>query len=201
MASVLPSGLAREIQPSSIKVHAPSSVIFLCGGLADSAPPQPAESLRAAFLRAKLPAALSNHKIVIAEAAEPMLPVAGYRDLLTFENDIAGAVALILLFSESPGSLAELGAFSAIESVAKKLLVIIDDGYYNESSFIRNGPIAALENNQGDEWVLVLERGHVGISEDRDINMLNYDRFTEAVMPAVEQRLDNTQHWETHLSP
>lgn len=196
MAVVQPSSLAESIQPATVRVHPPSSVIFLCGGLVDAKPPNPPESLRAAFLRLQLPDEFEKYRIVIAEAAEPMLPVAGYRDLLTFESDIAGVVALILLFSESPGSLAELGAFAALPNVASKLLVVIDDGYYEDSSFIKNGPIASLELNQGDEWVLVVDRNEIGLSADHNIFDLKHEYLDENVVPAVLQRLNSTPSYE-----
>ena len=196
MADLQPLNLAEAIQPVSLRVHPPSSVIFLCGGLAKSEPPELPESLRAAFLRLELPEEFKKYRIVVAEAAEPMLPVAGHRDLLTFESDIAGVVALILLFSESPGSLAELGAFAALPNVASKLLVVIDDGYYEDSSFIRNGPIASLETYQGDEWVLVLDREDIGVGKEREISNLDLQKLNENVVPAAVQRLEYASSFE-----
>jgi hypothetical protein len=50
----------------------------------------------------------------------------------------------ILLFAESAGSLAELGAFAALKTVAPSLIAVLSDYYYEQSSFIRNGPVKYL---------------------------------------------------------
>jgi hypothetical protein len=69
-------------------------------------------TLRDAFYRI-VSATAPKFKIVLAEDAAPLTSEAGYSDLFSFESDIAQLVGLILLFAESPGSLAELGAFAA----------------------------------------------------------------------------------------
>lgn len=173
-----------------MRVHAPSSVIFVCGG-ANAPEDQPPSSLRDGFLRAAVDGILINHTIIVAEVAKPLTPEGGYEDLFEFENDIAGAVSLILLFSESAGSLAELGAFAALEKVAPKLLAVIDDYYYGESSFVRNGPIAYLERKFGDEWVFRLERADVGIGEDNLASDCDFGKLIEILVPEIESRVDS----------
>jgi hypothetical protein len=137
------------MKPETLRLHAPSSIVFLCGGVIDSDAATPL-GLRDAFLRVTrtIPNA---YKIILAERAQPLTAEAGYNDLLSFESDIAQVVSLILLFAESAGSLAELGAFAALQTVAPKLLVVLGDYYYNKSSFIRNGPIRFLETKHGEE--------------------------------------------------
>src|SRR5690606_20140493 len=47
---------------------------------------------------------------------------------------------------ESPGAIAELGLFSALEEFQEKLLIFVDNAHYQADSFIRLGPIQYLEN-------------------------------------------------------
>jgi hypothetical protein len=173
------------MNPSSIRVHTPTSVLFLCGGEIHENEPQP-KTLRDAFMRATRLKAPKTYEVILAEARTPLTAETGYKDLLEFESDIARVVALILLFVESPGSLAELGAFSALENVSSRLVAVVDDYYYNRSSFIRNGPLKSLENTHGDERVLVLERKVVGISDDAKLTNFDLQAFGQSVFPAID---------------
>jgi hypothetical protein len=182
------SELTKSIKSESIRVHAPSSVVFLCGGAINPGLPDPVV-LRDAFLRAAKVSG-ANYQIILAEDAKPLTTEAGYNNLLSFESDIAQLVGLILLFVESAGSLAELGAFAALDEVAPKLLAVLNDFHYGESSFVRNGPVKFLENEHGDESILVLDRAHVGLAADGTIDRLEATNFGAAVLPAVTKRLD-----------
>ena len=108
MAQFDSSFLVTGMDPENIRVHPPSRVIFLCGGVIES-PPTPPKMLRDAFYRLTQ-IVKPQYKIVLAEDAKPLTQDAGYKDLFLFESDIAQIVGLILLFVESPGSFAELGA-------------------------------------------------------------------------------------------
>jgi hypothetical protein len=197
-----PSDFVKSMNPDSLRVHAPSTVVFLCGGAIDRSVADgvidgsatPPKMLRDAFYRA-FPTAAANFKIVLAEDAKPLTADAGYRDLFIFESDIAQIVGLIVLFAESAGSLAELGAFAALKTVAPSLLAVIDDYYYDQSSFIRNGPILFLEKAYGEEWVLVLDRKEVGIAGDGTIDRLNLSSFSTSVFSAINKRLAGRHVW------
>ena len=67
-------------------------------------------------------------------------------DLLTFEEFLAEVSDSIILFVESPGSFCELGAFSyANELFSSKLIIVIDEKYRNDKSFIMTGPVKKAE--------------------------------------------------------
>src|SRR5690606_32043688 len=134
--------------------HIPTSIVFLCGGVLSKTSRKP-KMLRDAFYRLEKDTE-TNYRIVLAEEAKPLTSEAGYKDLLEFEQDIAQVVGLIVLFVESAGSLAELGAFAALPTVAPSLLAVVDEHYYFQESFVKNGPIKFLENKHGEEWVLSL---------------------------------------------
>lgn len=69
-------------------------------------------------------------------------------DLLTFEEFLAEVSDTIILFVESPGSFCELGAFAYAEKLfSDKLIVVIDDKYKGDKSFIITGPAAKAKKD------------------------------------------------------
>jgi hypothetical protein len=64
-------------------------------------------------------------------------------DLLTFEEFLAEISDCIIIFIESIGSSCELGAFTLQENqFQNKLILVLDQQYQNEESFINKGPVA-----------------------------------------------------------
>ncbi|MCK1386807.1 retron St85 family effector protein [Bradyrhizobium sp. 21] len=182
------------MDPVALRVHAPSSVVFLCGGAINAALSTPL-MLRDAFLRI-VHVTAPRYNVILAEDAKPLVADAGYDNLLLFESDIAQVVGQILLFVESPGSLAELGAFAALDTVSPRLLVVLDEHYYNQSSFVKQGPLRYLEIRQGEESIVALDRVSVGIDASGSIAGLNSSNFAAAVLPALEQRLSKLPKFE-----
>lgn len=68
-------------------------------------------------------------------------------DYLTLETILAENVDFICIVCESPGSIAELGAFSINKKVRPKIIAMIDEKYKNDESFINLGPVKHLLNN------------------------------------------------------
>lgn len=69
-------------------------------------------------------------------------------DLLTFEEFLGEVSDAIILFVESPGTFCELGAFAyADELFSDKLIIVIDEKYKNDKSFIITGPTAKAEKD------------------------------------------------------
>ena len=122
----------------SLKVHAPTAVVVVCGGRTLIDVNQPLQSLRDAFMRISHRPSLAKFDIRLAEDLV-QLPSTGYDDLLQLESDISQISALMMLFAESPGSLAELGIFVMDEEVLPRLMVIVDKFNYTKDSFIRRG--------------------------------------------------------------
>lgn len=73
----------------------------------------------------------------------------GYDNLIDFEREAGCLAKAIVLFSESPGSFAELGAFCMDSVLAERLFVVIDERNYAAGSFIAHGPIKKIENHHG----------------------------------------------------
>ena len=193
MAILPPSDLVSLVKADSLKVRSPTSIVFLCGGAINEGLDEPAV-LRDAFYRLSKKLDLSYH-VILAERAEPLTAEAGYHDLLIFESDMAQIVGLILLFAESAGSLAELGAFAALESIAPSLLAVLCNAHYDAPSFIRNGPVAYLENKHGDESVHVLDCTEIGLDNQGHIVALDLAAFSASMLAVVESRLNARSEW------
>ncbi len=70
---------------------------------------------------------------------------------------------MIILFCESEGSLAELGAFAVIDEIAQRLFVVVREKHWEEMSFIKLGPLRLIEHEHGRESIYVIDDEHVGI--------------------------------------
>lgn len=181
--------LPDEIDLASLRVYAPSQVIFLCGGQTriDGRPVNP-ESLRDAFERVRYTGALARYQVQLAEEVVPFYPRGNYRDLLSFESHIAQICEMILLFSESEGSLCELGAFVMEPEIARKMMIVIMRAHYDEQSFIRLGPVQAQINNYGQAAVFVLDDAGLNISPGRP-EEIDLSAFAEVISEAIKDRL------------
>jgi hypothetical protein len=71
-----------------------------------------------------------------------------FKDLVELEENIADISALILLIVESPGSIAELGAFTFVERLRRKVAVVLETRFDRGPSFIHDGPLALLEDER-----------------------------------------------------
>jgi hypothetical protein len=110
-----------------------------------------------------------------------------YPELLSFEVDFAQICELILLFSESQGSIAELGAFSMHPELASKLLVVVRDYHMRDDSFIKLGPLRHLELAHGDHAVFILNDDETGIKVN-SLKGISLDVLRDRLSPAVEDR-------------
>ena len=133
------------VDKAEIYVEPPTQLIFLCGGKTNEKTPV-AKSIRDAFLKIPANPALIGREVLLAEKVNTFhLSRPAYPDLLGFEVDFAQICELILLFSESQGSIAELGAFSMVPELASKLLVVVRDYHLKDDSFIKLGPLQHLK--------------------------------------------------------
>jgi hypothetical protein len=119
--------------------------VFLCGGT------EPAGStvvsvVRPAFQRYVLEnrPKLKPHIILAEDLVDGYADVGQFQDLLHLEERLAELAATILVFAESSGSIAELGAFAAIESIGKKTIAVVERRYSDAHSFINDGPLRRL---------------------------------------------------------
>lgn len=71
---------------------------------------------------------------------DDLLAGQGQHSLLALESILANSVDAIVLLPESPGSFAELGAFSSNPKLVNKLICVANQRYKNKRSFLNYGP-------------------------------------------------------------
>lgn len=192
--------LSAQIRLEQSRVKPYQGIVFLCGGTTDIRSPKP-PSIREALCRELAKVEAIARRIRLAEDYKDWAHDSVYSDLVTFEQHLAELSSLIVLILESPGSLAELGLFSAIEAFREKLLVFIDSGHYTASSFIRLGPIDYLEKRfenlaECHAWIR-RERGKEQFDEDAAEKLqgdLADAVATRLDTPAKEQQFDR-ERW------
>lgn len=67
--------------------------------------------------------------------------------LLEMENILAESVDVIVIIPESPGSFAELGAFSNNSELSNKMVVLSHNRYKKHKSFINYGPLRLVKSS------------------------------------------------------
>lgn len=140
----------RAIDLNRLRLGPPRRFIFFCGGKIDHKSSKPL-SLRDYLSRELIgPKAIPDAHFVYAESATQLYRDSKYKDLIAFEEDIAQISDIVLIIGESAGSLTELGAFSMNAAIAERLKIIVQDKYYSDESFIRNGPIRHMEDMRDD---------------------------------------------------
>ncbi|MDT7516646.1 retron St85 family effector protein [Rhodoferax mekongensis] len=102
----------------------------------------------------------------------------GYGNLVDFEIDAGHLSRAIVLFSESEGAFAELGAFCMDPTLAEQLFVVISNDHYEAPSYIANGPIKKID---------IDDRQSVCIVQTLDPALVT-DHF-DAIALALEEKL------------
>lgn len=116
------------------------SVVLLCGGLvpvkqnADDTNPVTA-SLRHAIVNNFQ----TNVEVFRPEEIDNWHMDGLFKNLVSFELELAAICTMVVIIPESAGSLVELGAFSQIPELSKKSIVICSDKYNRDNSFIQLG--------------------------------------------------------------
>jgi hypothetical protein len=121
--------------------------LFLCGASAsDPASIRTKVSHAIQSVRSKF-----NYQVYFPEFLfEELLRGHGADSLLDLENILADSVDSVVIIAESPGTIAELGAFANHDVLRKKLVVFIDAKYRSHRSFINLGPIRLLKKNHSN---------------------------------------------------
>jgi hypothetical protein len=133
-----------DLKLDGVRVFRPSKFMFLCGGYISNDKNAKAKNLRDYLFRVRQIA--NKYNIVLAEKATQLFRDSEYDDLISFEEDVARIAAVVLVIAESPGSLAELGAFTANDTIRNTLRVVIQQQHEIAESFVRYGPIERIKN-------------------------------------------------------
>ena len=183
---------AQSVKVTQCRVFNTPNLIFLCGGRvsAVSAHGPPFESVRDYFFRyiqANQPAI--SEKLRRAEEINDWFDGNVFRDLLELEEYLADLSDVIILFVESPGSIAELGAFAMSTTVCPKILTVINT-LHPEKSFIADGPVRRLRSAQTSlvysfEWDCDISRFNTEINIDtfRDMS----EQLADVIMKRREK--------------
>jgi hypothetical protein len=147
----------------------------------------PAENLRDYLWRLKRLGSGST-AYVLAESAQQLYRDSGYSDLISFEEDIARIAAVVLVISESAGSLAELGAFCSNAIISPVLRVIISEQNYGQESFIRWGPVERV-NLAGRDRVGVF---HWSCGPDPNSLQISADPLYNDIQGFIDGHVDSS---------
>jgi len=88
---------------------------------------------------------LLDYQFLLAEVFFNLYTNNSKIDLLTLERKLADYTDCIIIIVESPGAIAELGAFTHETFLATKILAINEKKFEDSDSFISLGPIAKLK--------------------------------------------------------
>jgi hypothetical protein len=119
-------------------------IVFLCGGPVKAK----SRSMRYRFLKFSK-YRLPNFRLFLAESATKDLTQHGepeFVNLADFESVIGEIADCIVIFVESPGSIAELGFFVHNPKTLKKLLVVNDMNRQKKDSFINVGLVDKINS-------------------------------------------------------
>ncbi len=140
--------LKKHLASESFKYVYYPKFIFLCGKGVDPRTPEKYYESNRGIIEQYILAKAPNTHIVLSER----LWENGFLseiDLLTFEEFLAEISDCIIIFVESMGSSCELGAFTFQETLfMDKLILILNQKYRNDDSFINHGPVEKAKNGK-----------------------------------------------------
>jgi hypothetical protein len=114
---------------------------------------------------------------------EEVLRRSSSNNLLTLENHLAESVhcVVVILEKDSPGAIAELGAFANHTELSKRLVVVVDERHKRDKSFIMLGPIRYLRQKVNKDRVIY----HNLRSADIDTLAENIGRVVRSISQEV----------------
>ncbi len=158
-------------------------VVFLCGGFESARRDRLAQFLK------------KNHPEILAFYADNVWPfIAKQSELnaLEMEAQLANLADMVLIVVESPGTFAELGAFSLGDPLRKKLLPIIDIQYRESNSFINTGPVRWIDKDSDFKPTLWID--HSKILEVVDELKDRLSRLPKATTARIPDLSDSPKH-------
>jgi hypothetical protein len=119
--------------------------VFLCGGPTTDSIRAPIRSARDYFYRyIKSHAPDLRKRVRLAEEINDWFDEDTFADLLELEVYLADLSDLTILFVESPGSLAELGAFATADLLRPRTLAVLNSSHKVTRTFIADGPVRKI---------------------------------------------------------
>lgn len=113
-------------------------------------------------------------------------------DLLTFEDFLAEVSDAIILFVESPGSFCELGAFAYADSLfSDKMIIVLDEQYREERSFIATGPVLKSLDNGSKVVYAEIKDGALLSSAELRSAVIDLTNKMKSKVSAINKRVIN----------
>lgn len=185
---------ADSVNAAKVHVVAPTDFVFLCGGQMSNIDQKPPKSLRDAFYKITDFQPLKKASVVRAEDVEILhISRSKYPDLLSFELDLAELAKVTLLFSESHGSLAELGSFCLVPEIAKRMLVLVRSDHFEESSFIKYGIIDFMDDRYADLSYFVLDKNGLKLTGSKVSNE-TIPELAGMLLDPIKRRLEQIEN-------
>ncbi len=127
---------------------------------------------------------------------DDMLYGSNSTDLLSLENLLADSVDAVVIIPESPGSLAELGAFANNDNLRSKLICIIDEKYRRDKSFISQGPLK-LVKKYNKNAIIYIDPAALGVLPNNldfleTFKMVTRDKEMEKILTAIRKLKKNS---------
>lgn len=192
------------VDTEHITVRPFDGFVFLCGGAIESTDAGIASARHYALSRVDDEGKIAGHKVIIAEKMTSLMQGDDYHDLLEFEEHIAALCACVLIFVESPGSIAELGSFSVMRHLAPRLLVVCEQRFESNvaPSFIFLGPLASLRRRRAESvQVFPISSDIDGVSR-ADAELLGdcWAYIEEAMLAALKRPIPESRIVKDELS-
>lgn len=87
-------------------------------------------------------------------------------DMQTLESQFSHYCDLTVLILDSPGSFAEIGTFTMMQSLRTRLIALVPDLHYGSSSYISRGPLSIIAQARPAN-VIYFNKDHIDAFSDR----------------------------------
>ncbi len=171
----------RSVNVGGLRIIAPSSRIFFCGGRYTGNSCEPISSARDFILRRAL---VKNTELFsrffYEEQMREWLDGGHFSDLHNLEKHVAEVSSVVFLIAESPGSYAELGSFVSFPTILEKMFVVANTAVDDEESYISLGPLSYLRNHDPEkvrtyEWNSAFTTGSPPTADENDLETIADD--------------------------
>jgi hypothetical protein len=123
-----------------------------------------------------------------------------YPDILQLEQHLGALASVVVIFVESPGSIAELGAFSLLDGIKEKLLVVVREYHSTQQSFIQLGPIRHLKHADPNA-VHIFPWDVLGAGSTEKIDPKSVENIRDEICELINDRLPShrtVQPFDSH---
>lgn len=114
-------------------------IVLLCGGKVSRKQKPDDPDLSFGSLRHAITDTASSFEVFLPEAITSWQSDGIFKDLMSFERELASICSLVVIVLESEGALVELGAFSQLSELSDKIIAICASEHRARPSFINLG--------------------------------------------------------------